>query len=106
MNSLFNYELDERQIRLTLHDAELEYSEASWQEFDSCYPEHLTSNNAISQFNLPKISLNINRNILVPLFFIIGLGGISAIMFRFIDFKTNKPAEVEKALIPDANNFK
>jgi len=106
MNSLFNYELDEKQIRLTLQGAELEYSESAWLEFDNAFPGNTVSNTSISQFNFPKINFNINRNVLVPLFFIIGLGGISAIMFRFIDFKTNKPAAIEKALIPDAGNFK
>ncbi|MGZ3884110.1 MAG: hypothetical protein ACXVP0_02250 [Bacteroidia bacterium] len=106
MNSLFNYELDERQIRLTLHDAELGYNEASWNEFDAAHPGHVNTGTKLSQFNLPNIHLNINRSVLVPLFFIIALAGVSAIMFRFVDFKANKPVEVEKALIPDASNFK
>ena len=87
MSSLFNYELDEKQIRLTLHDAELEYNNADWQDFDSNYSETVSKTHKNPLLNLPKINLNINRNVLVPLFFIIGLGGVSAIMFKFINIK-------------------
>lgn len=106
MNSLFNYELDEKQIRLTLHDAELEYSSAAWLDFDSNYSENTVKTHKNPLANLPKISLNINRNVLVPIFFIIGLGGVSAIMFRFIDLKSTEPQQTEKALIPNADNYK
>lgn len=102
---MFNYELDERQIRLTLHDAELDSLAVSWAEFDSAYPGHLSKASGLSAASLPKISLNINRNVLVPLFFIIALGSVSAVLFRFINFKTNKPVEVEKALMPDASGY-
>ena len=105
MNSLFNYELDEQKIRLTLHDAELDYSDASWMEFDNEYPAELSKPNKLSAINLPKISLNINRNVLVPIFFIVALGGVSAIMFKFIDFKANKPVEAERALESNATNL-
>ncbi len=105
MNSLFNYELDERQIRLTLHDAELDYSDASWMEFDNEYPAELSKQSKLAQLNFPKISLNINRNVLVPIFFIVALGSVSAIMFKFIDFKANKTIEAERALESDHSNL-
>ncbi len=100
MSSLFNYELDEKQIRLTLHDAELEYNHADWQDFDSNYSETASKTHKNPFLNLPKINLNINRNVLVPLFFIIGLGGVSAIMFKFINFKTKEPVNVQNTIIP------
>ncbi len=105
MSSLFNYELDEKQIRLTLHDAELEYNPLEWQDFDSNYSETVSKTNKNPILNLPKINLNINRNVLVPLFFIVGLGGVSAIMFKFINFKTKEPSNVQKALIPNAESI-
>jgi hypothetical protein len=98
MNSLFNYELDEQKIRSTLHNAELDYSDSAWFDFDNEFPAEASKPNPLAKFDLPKINLNINRNVLIPIFFILALGGVSAIMFKFIDFKTNKPQEAERAL--------
>jgi len=103
MNSLFNYELDEQKIRSTLHDAELDYSDAAWFEFDNEFPCEVSKPNPLAKFDLPKINLNINRNVLIPIFFILALGGVSAIMFKFIDFKTNAPQETERALESSAS---
>jgi hypothetical protein len=104
MNSLFNYELDERNIRLTLKDSNLQFSEAAWEDFDRNFK--VASPKSGLELNLPKIDLNINRSFLVPLFFIIALGGISALLFSFVDFKSNKPVQVEKTLEPNASNYK
>jgi hypothetical protein len=106
MSSLFSYELDEAQIRLTLQNSKaVEYNEASWDDFEANYVQHSTHQN-LSKFKLPNFNLNINRNVVLPIIFIAGLVGISAIMLSFIDFKTNEPKQVEKALIPDPGNFK
>ena len=35
MSNQFSYELDERQIRILMQNAELEYDESVWQKFSS-----------------------------------------------------------------------
>lgn len=106
MSSLFSYELDESQIRLTLqNDRAVDYHESSWDEFESKFIQH-SSNQNLSKFKLPEFHLNINRNVVLPVIFIAGLVGVSAIMLSFVDFKTNTPTQVEKGLIPNPDNFK
>src|SRR4051812_19284215 len=106
MSSLFSYELDEQQIRITLQDSgAVKYSESSWDEFEANFIQHHSQQNH-SKFKLPEFHLNINRNVVLPVVFIAALVGVSAIMLSFVDFKTNSPAQVEKQLIPDPDNFK
>ncbi len=106
MSSLFSYELDESQIRLTLqNDRAVDYHESSWDDFESKFVQH-TSHQNLPKFKLPEFHLNINRNVVLPVIFIAGLVGVSAIMLSFVDFKTNTPAQVEKSLIPNPDNFK
>lgn len=106
MSSLFSYELDESQIRLTLqNDRAVDYNESSWDDFESKFVQHATNQN-LPKFKLPEFHLNINRNVVLPVIFIAGLVGVSAIMLSFVDFKTNAPTQVEKSLIPNPDNFK
>ena len=105
MSSLFSYELDEAQIRLTLQNSgAVDYHESMWDDFESNYVQS-SVNHSQTKFKLPEFHLNINRNVVLPVIFIVILVGISAIMLSFIDFKTNAPKEVEKGLIPNPNNF-
>jgi hypothetical protein len=106
MSNLFSYELDEAQIRSTLQKGgAVEPMESAWDEFDANFGQN-TSNQSAVKFKLPEFNLNINRNIVLPTIFIAGLVGVSAIMLSFIDFKENTPKQVEKALIPDAGNYR
>lgn len=106
MSSLFSYELDEAQIRLTLQDSRaVEYNESSWDDFEANFIQHHSNQNH-SKFKLPEFNLNINRNVVLPVVFIAALVGVSAIMLSFVDFKTNAPTQVEKQLIPNPDNFK
>lgn len=105
MSSLFSYELDEAQIRLTLQNSRaVEYSESNWDDFEANYSE-TCSGQTNTSFKLPEFNLNINRNVVLPVIFIASLVGVSAIMLSFVDFKTNSPSKVEKQLIPDPTNF-
>jgi hypothetical protein len=106
MSSLFSYELDEAQIRLTLQNSKaVDYNEASWDDFERNFVQN-NSNQNLSRFKLPEFNLNINRNVVLPVVFIAALVGVSAIMLSFVDFKTNAPTQVEKGLIPNPNNYK
>lgn len=106
MSSLFSYELDEAQIRLTLQNSRaVEYNESNWDEFERNFVQN-NSNQNLSRFKLPEFNLNINRNVVLPIVFIAALVGVSAVMLSFVDFKTNAPTQVEKSLIPNPNNYK
>ncbi len=89
MSRQFSYELDERQIRILLQDGELEYDVTAWNRFEQTVkPEprsHLTS-------FTPKLNLNISRSVIVPALFIILIGGLSAMLFSFVDFKKKEEA--------------
>lgn len=106
MSSLFSYELDESQIRLTLHNSRaVEYSDSSWDDFETNYNQ-ACFNQTHTKFKLPEFNLNINRNIVLPVIFIAALVGVSAIMLSFVDFKTNASEQVEKGLVPNPDNYK
>lgn len=106
MSSLFNYELDEKNIRSTLQNARHgAFTEASWNDFEENFSKQLSKQQSTSFIKLPEIHLNINRNVILPLFFILALVGVSAIMLSFIDFKS-ADEQVEKKLEPNADNFK
>lgn len=107
MSSLFNYELDEKNIRTTLQNArQSAFSDAAWNEFEENFSKKLHKPSSTSFIKLPDIHLNINRNVILPLFFILALVGVSAIMLSFIDFKSSDKPEAEKKLEPNANNYK
>ncbi len=84
MNNQFSYELDERQIRILMQNAKLEYDESAWQKF-SAIPviDHKQNISAV----IPKINIGISRSVIVPIFFILMIGGLSALLFSFVDFK-------------------
>lgn len=107
MSSLFNYELDEKNIRSTLQNAgHSEFTESLWSDFETNYCKSVCKQSNVSFIKLPEINLNINRNVILPAFFILALVGISAILLSFIDFKSDKEQQVERKLEPNANNYK
>lgn len=98
MNSQFSYELDERQIRILMQSGELSFTETAWQRFDKC--EKSISHSKAVKF-VPNINLNfsINRSIVIPIFFVALIGGMSILLFSFVDFKKKTEVVVEKPLI-------
>lgn len=93
MSSQFNYELDERQIRILMQNTELTYDESAWRKFSSLPEEEHRQSLAVM---LPKISFGISRSVIVPVFFILMIGGLSSLLFSFVDFK--KKEEVIKEI--------
>ena len=94
MSSQFSYELDERQIRLMMQDAELDYNEAMWHKFDEMsFTQARTSSN-IGNY-IPSINFGISRSIIVPVIFIVLIGGLSAMLFSFVDFKKKEAMDKE-----------
>ena len=94
MSSQFSYELDERQIRLMMQDAELDYNEALWHKFDEMSVGQAKSVSQIVNF-VPKINIGISRSVIVPIIFIVLIGGLSAMLFSFVDFKKKEAIEKE-----------
>ena len=98
MSSQFSYELDERKIRILMQGAEINYNEALWDKFDELDASQSKSNKKISNY-FPKINFGISRSIIVPILFIVLIGGLSAILFSFIDFKKKESIEKEVPFI-------
>jgi hypothetical protein len=94
MSSQFSYELDERQIRIMMQNAELDYTDALWNKFDelSVSQNKVTAN--VGAF-IPNFNLSISRSIIVPVIFIVLIGGLSAMLFSFVDFKKKESIEKE-----------
>ena len=102
MSSQFNYDLDERQIKLILLDVELKGNEAAWQRFESFSKSE--TKRPLYGVSLPKINVSISRSFIIPIIFVSLIGGLSTLLFSFVDFKKSEVAKIEKALIPNAKN--
>lgn len=94
MSSQFSYELDERQIRLMMQDAELDYNEAMWHKFDEMSVNQARTSSNIGNY-IPTINFGISRSIIVPVIFIVLIGGLSAMLFSFVDFKKKEAIDKE-----------
>jgi len=107
MSSQFSYELDERQIRILMQDAETNYNEALWDKFESIEPTSGCKSSSVQIGNyIPKFNLSISRSIIVPVLFIILIGGLSAMLFSFVDFKKKESIDKEIPLVANPENFK
>jgi hypothetical protein len=105
MSSQFSYELDERQIRILMQDTELEYNEALWHKFDELATSQSKSSQSISNF-VPNINFSISRSIIVPILFIALIGGLSAMLFSFVDFKKKQSIDKEIPLVVNSEKNK
>lgn len=105
MSSQFSYELDERQIRILMQNAELELNDAVWQKFDELAKSESKQTIDIGSY-VPKFNLSISRSIIVPIIFILLIGGLSAMLFSFVDFKKKETIENEVPLVANPENFK
>lgn len=99
MSNQFSYELDERQIRLMLQDGELEYDSSAWSRFEQAVQPEFKPH---SQSLVSKLNLSISRSVIVPGIFIILIGGLSAMLFSFVDFK-KKDQAINKPVDKSAN---
>lgn len=104
MSSQFSYELDERQIRILMQNAEVSYSETAWQRFESLGTSSVSSSSKVVKF-IPNINLHfsVSRSVVVPIVFIALIGSLSVLLFSFVDFKKKEDVAVEKPLIGDPN---
>jgi cytoskeletal protein RodZ len=107
MSNQFSYELDERQIRILMQDAESDYNESLWNKYESIEPTTSCKSTSVQIGNyIPKFNLSISRSIIVPVLFIILIGGLSAMLFSFVDFKKKENIDKEIPLVANPENFK
>lgn len=92
--SQFSYELDERQIRIMLQNAEVDYNEALWPQFQSTARVEPVKVTPV----VPKFNLGLSRQVLVPAFFVLLIGALSALLFSFVDFKKKEILVPEKMM--------
>lgn len=101
MSSQFSYELDERQIKILMQNSESDYNEAMWNRFESSLSA--SSKPSIASY-APKVNISISRSVIIPTLFIGLIGGLSILLFSFVDFKkkddvvTEKPLEISKPI--------
>lgn len=94
MSNQFSYELDERQIRIMLRDGEAENDPSAWNRFEQM--EQPDAKPKQASFS-PRFNISISRSVLVPVIFVVLIGGLSATLFSFVDFKKND-VKVTKAV--------
>ena len=104
MSRHFNYELDERRIKILLKENNMPYSDDVWNEF-------LANTKPINKVNkLPNfkpISFAINKTVFLTAVFIVLIGSFTLLIARYVDFgsaQSNKTTERE--VIPEPENFK
>lgn len=95
MSNQFSYELDERQIRLMMLNSEADYNESAWQRFESTIS---TSYKPVVSTSLPKFNFSISRSVIIPTLFIGLIGGLSTLLFSFVDIKKKEEVVAEKPL--------
>lgn len=91
MSSHFNYDIDEKNLRLKLKELKHPYKEEAWRKFEA-YSEASKANSKTR--SLPDFQLNLNRNILMPVIFGAIIILFSVLLFNFvnIDTKNQEPA--------------
>lgn len=91
MSSLYNYELDERHIRLVMLDSEIEVSESDWDRFEAS--RNKNSGHKSFQNIIPSFEFSIPKNVLYPSLFVVIIFGLSAMLYSFVDFKKTQPSQ-------------
>lgn len=101
MSNQFSYELDERQIRIMLRDGEVENDPSAWNRFEQlAQPDEKPRQASFS----PRFNISISRSVMVPAVFVLLIGGLSATLFSFVDFKKKDVATVKHTLEDKAVN--
>lgn len=104
MSRHFNYELDERRIRILLKENTLQYSEDVWSEY-------LEKTKPLSKAaKLPSLktpSFAINKATLLTIVFVVLVGSFTLLVAKFVDFSsTRSNSEVLREVKPEPENYK
>jgi hypothetical protein len=95
MSSHFNYEIDERNVRVKLKDMVMPYKEEAWVQFEN-YSE--TTKSAHKTSSLPNFRLNLNRNIILPVVFGAVIILFSLVLFNFVNIKNKSTAVIQSPI--------
>lgn len=98
MNKPFSYELDERQIKLLMLNGECDDDGTAWDRFEAMpIATH-------SAFKMPLsgvfsvLNVEMSRSVIIPLAFVGLIGGLSALLFKLVDFKKQPSPSSSKAV--------
>ena len=105
MSRHFNYELDERRIKILLKENSMPYSDDVWNNYlEKTVP--LTKVNKLQGFK-PNVSFAINKSVLLTGIFIILIGSFTFLIAKFVDFGSARSnTETVREVKPDPGNYK
>lgn len=104
MSRHFNYELDERRIKILLKENSMPYSDDVWNEFLS-QTKPINKTTKLPTFK--PVSFAINKSVLLTGVFILLIGSFTFLIANYVDFgsaQSNKT--IEREVKPDPDNFK
>ncbi|MBL7918124.1 MAG: hypothetical protein JNM96_06980 [Bacteroidia bacterium] len=105
MSRHFNYELDERRIKLLLKNNSMPYKEDVWSEYVQ-KTKPLTKVNKIPSIKT-TVPFAINKGMVLTASFLILIFSFTFVIAKFVDFSgTTKSEKGNRALVPEADNFK
>lgn len=96
MSSHFNYEIDERHLRVRLKEMEMPYKEDAWLQFEAFSDLNCIAGKASK---LPTIRLNLNRTLILPFVFGAVIILFSLLLVNFISIKNTKTAAKKDAIL-------
>ena len=96
MSSQFHYELNEKQLKLTMLNGEINCDENLWEKFEVMSSIQPQASFELSK-NIPTINLGISRSVIVPIIFVFVIGCLSALLINFVDFKKKTAIQEEVA---------
>src|SRR5204863_9054813 len=93
MSNIFNYEIDERNLRIQLRSMEVPMKEDAWQKFEAYSAEHPFRTPKTKMINL---QLHLNRNVVLPVVFAMVICFFSVLLFNFISIKKTRVENIKK----------
>ncbi len=91
MSSHFNYEIDERSLRVRLKDMSIPPEEEAWVQFEN-YSESCKHTGKTGR---SRFQLNVNRNVILPVVFGVVIISFSLLLFNFVSIKNKKTNDSE-----------
>lgn len=89
MSNIFNYEIDERNLRVQLKNLEFSVKEDAWEKFEAYASENPV---AIQRSGWKPVQISLSRNLVLPLVFGLIVFLFSFLLYNFVDIKDQAPA--------------
>ena len=105
MSRHFNYELDERRIKILLKENSMPYSDDVWNAYlERTKP--IVKTNKFQSFK-PNVSFAINKSVLLTGVFVILIGSFTLLIAKFVDFGSARSnTEAVREVKPNPDNYK